>query len=81
MRAPASGHPSNVERRSVAIARAVRVENRENVFESAFIFAENPISIFAHNGQSVQDDGLAAADDRPQRAFVERFRELQIDVH
>ena len=81
MRAPASGHPSNVERRAIAIASAASVEDRKNVFESAFVFTKNPISIFAHNGQSVQDDCLAAADDRPQRAFVERLCKLQIDIH
>ena len=80
MRTPAARHPSFIERRAKAIVSAVFRQDSQNMAHCLRIFAQDPIAIFAHDSQAVQNYGLTRADDGAQAAGVKLPGQFQINI-
>jgi hypothetical protein len=80
VRAPAAGEPSDVERRAEPVAGAATGQHVEHVPRGVLVLPEHPVPVLAHDGDPVEDDGLAGADERTPPAAVECVRQVQVRV-
>ena len=80
MGAPASGKPARVQRRSETVVRAVLGKYLQHMLGGLSILAQDPVAVLAHDGQPVNDHGLARAEQGPQPPPVELRGQIQVRV-
>jgi len=81
MRAPAAAHPAQVERRAEAVGGAMGLQHSQHVLQGRRVLAQDPGTVLAQDREPMQDDRLAAGENRPQPPRVELRSELQVDRH
>lgn len=80
MGAPASREPAHIQWRAESIDGTAPFQNIQNEIEIFRFLTHDPVSILAHNSQTVQDHCLAGTDDHTSPSLIELPREFKVDV-
>jgi len=80
VRAPATGEPADLERCAETVASSATGQNVQHVPGRLLVLAEYPVAVLTHDGEPMEDDGLAGTDQCPATPPVERLRQLDVGI-